>query len=146
MLQSSTLPGLHQLHVEGPLHQLWIYYGRAWTQATSRSSSRRVWFTMGFHRPMRALQVVSVSSVYLEAANSLWEFVLTYHLLLKTSFYAFVNNTMRLPPKCKMGKVLVKKKGRIKCARGTTNRGKKNLTNLRKPQKPIKSKLLDNLK
>jgi len=53
---------------------------------------------------------------------------------------------MRLPPKCKRGKVLVKKKGRIKCARGTTNRGKKNLTNLRKPQKPIKSKLLDNLK
>ena len=101
---------------------------------------------MGFHGTMQPLQVVYVCYASPDAVNSLSASVLTYHLLLQTSLFSFVNNTMRLPPKCKMGKVLVKKKGRIKCARGTTNRGKKNLTNLRKPQKPRKSKLLDNLK
>ena len=48
-----------------------------------------------------------------------------------------------LPPKCKCGKVQVRSGRKITYSRGTTTRRKKNLTNLRKPQKVRKCKLLE---
>lgn len=81
--------------------------------------------------------------------GSVWELALNVNaakgkaVQKKNIKYLIYKMPHRVPPKCKAGKVEVKRGRRITYARGNTTKGKKNLTNLRKPQKPIKSKLLE---